>query len=174
MKITLPTLALLFGLMTANTLCVHAETPYEADQRQQMEAYQRTHGVSAQVQQSQRWEQEWRQQHPNEPVPNAGVLQKLHRQETLNNINQGFAKMRQERQAKLQQDYAFAKQRQQQMLAAQHITWTPQQWQNWDRQYDQSQQAQAQAYLDGIKKAGEIQEAERQQREMQYNMGVAR
>lgn len=147
-----------------------AETPYEMDQREQMEHYQSQHALSPQVQQTQRWEQEWRQQHPNEPVPNLGILEKMHRGEIIDNMNRGFAQMRQQRQATLQQNYALSKQHQQQMLAAQHITWTPQQWQEWDRQYDAGQRAQAQAYLEGLKQAGEIEEAQRRQREIEYNL----
>jgi hypothetical protein len=147
-----------------------AESPYERDQREQLEKYQREHGLSPQVAQAQRWQQEWKQQHPNEPMPNFGELEKLHRSEILANTNAGFAKMRQERQAKLQQDYLLSKQHQQQVLAAQHVTWTPQQWKEWDQRYDQDQRAQAQAYLDGLRQAGKIEEMERQQREMDKSL----
>jgi hypothetical protein len=148
MKTSTLTLSLALGCGTIlRAGAVQAESPYERDQRQQLEKYQQEHGLSPQVQQTLRWQAEWRQQHPNEPMPNLGVLEKLHRQETLNNISQGFAKMRQERQAKLQHDYLVSKQHQAQILASQRITWTPQQWQAWDRQYDQEQQRRAQDYI---------------------------
>jgi len=70
---------------------VHAETPYERDQREQLEKYQQQHGLSPQVLQAQRWQQEWRQQHPNEPMPTLGALEKLHRQEILQNMNQDLS-----------------------------------------------------------------------------------
>jgi hypothetical protein len=143
----------------------HAETPYERDQRIQLEQYQQQHGLSPQVLQAQRWQQEWRQQHPNEPMPTLGDLEKLHRQEILQNMNQDFAKMRQERQAQLQHEYLLSKQHQQQILTAQHVTWTPQQWKDWDRQYDLAQQQKAQDYLNAVRQAGEMSRTEMAQEE---------
>ena len=93
---------------------------------------------------------------PERPTPNPGELQKLHRQEIINNTNQGFAKMRQARQAKLQHDYLLSKQHQAQILASQHITWTPQQWKEWDRQYDLQQQRIAQDYLKAAAMSGQM------------------
>ena len=169
MKASLLTISLLLGLAGSGEMLwskvARAETPYEKDQREMQETYQRKHGTSPQVQQLQRWEQEWRQQHPNEPVPSLGVLQKLHRQEIIANMNQDFAKMRQERQAKLQRDYLLSKQHQQKILASQHITWTAQQWKEWDRKYEQNQQAQVRAYEEGKRINAEIMERERQLRE---------
>ena len=144
---------------------VHAETPYERDQREQLEKYQQQHGSSPQVLQAQRWQEEWRQQHPNEPMPTLGALEKLHRQEILQNMDQDFAKMRQERQAQLQREYLLSKQHQQQILASQHVTWTPQQWKEWDRQYDLAQQQKAQDYLNAVKQAGEMSRTEMAQEE---------
>jgi len=133
-----------------------AETPYERDQREQIEKARREHRLSPQVEQAERWKQEWRQQHPNEPVPNLGVLEKLHQNEIMANMNRGFAEMRQRRQAELQRNYLMAKQHQQQVLAAAHVTWTAQQWQEWDRQYDLEQQRRAQDYLKAAALAGEM------------------
>jgi len=144
---------------------VYAETPFERDQREQLEKYQREHGLSPQVLQAQRWQQEWRQQHPNEPMPTLGDLEKLHRQEILHNMNQDFAKMRQARQAQLQREYLLSKQHQQQILASQHVTWTPQQWKNWDRQYDLAQQQKAQDYLKAVAEAGAMSRTEMAQEE---------
>lgn len=143
----------------------HAETPYERDQREQLEKYQREHGLSPQVQQAERWKAQWRQQHPNEPVPNLGVLEKLHRDEIIANMNRGFADMRQRRQAQLQQNYLMAKQHQQQILAAQHITWDAAQWQEWNRQYDAEQQQRARDYLEAVKQAGEMARLEKERDE---------
>src|ERR1700689_5890452 len=144
---------------------VHAETPYERDQREQLEKYQQQHGLSPQVLQAQRWQQEWRQQHPNEPMPTLGPLEKLHRQEILQNMNQEFAKMRQERQAQLQREYLLSKQHQQQILESQHVTWTPQQWKEGDRQYDLAQHQKAQDYLNAVRQAGEMSRTEMAQEE---------
>ena len=152
------------GVAAMGTVCgvtaAHAETPYERDQREQLQKYQQQHGLSPQVLQTQRWQQEWRLQHPNEPTPTPGALQKLHRQETLENINQGFVKMRQERQAQLQREYLLSKQSQQRILDSQHISWTPQQWKEWDRQYDLAQQQKAKDYLKAVAEAGEMSKTE--------------
>ena len=133
-----------------------AETPYERDQREQIEKQRREHGLSPQVEQAERWKREWRQQHPNEPMPSFGALEKLHRDEIIANMNRGFATMRQNRQAELQRNYLMAKQHQQQQLAAAHVTWSAQQWQQWDRQYDLEQQKRAQDYLKAAALSGQM------------------
>jgi hypothetical protein len=169
MKARLLTLLLVLGLAGSGSVfwvtAAQAETPYEKDQREMLERDQREHGTSAQVQQRLRWEKEWRQQHPNEPMPSAGALQKLHREEIISNMNQGFARMRQERQAKLQQDYLLSKQIQQRKLAEQHITWSAEQWKNWDREYDRAMQQRAQDYLKAVEQAGEFARAEKAREE---------
>ena len=169
MKARLLTLLLVLGLAGSGSVfwvtAAHAETPYEKDQREMLERYQHEHGTSAQVLQGQRWQQEWRQQHPNEPMPSFGALEKLHRQEIISNTNQGFARMRQERQAKLQRDYLLSKQNQQRILASQHITWSAQQWKNWDREYDLTMQQRAQDYLKAVEQAGEMARAEKAREE---------
>lgn len=156
-------------LILALALCglAHAETPYERDQREQLEKAQREGKLSPQVQQRLRWEAEWRQQHPGEPMPNPGQMQKLHGAEIQANINSGFAKMRAQRQADLQREYQMSRANQQRQLDARHVTWTPAQWQAWDREYDRGQQAKAQAYRDAVRQAGEINQAEREHDEQQ-------
>ena len=163
MKTCVLFLSLLAGL-AGNAM---AETPYERDQREQLEKAQREGTLSPQVAQRLRWEQEWRTQHPGEPMPNPGQMQKLHQAEIIANTNAGFAKMRAQRQAQLQHEYQLSRANQQRQLDAQHIHWTPQQWQQWDRQYDQAQRQKAQAYLDGVRQAGEINQAEREHDEQQ-------
>jgi len=142
-----------------------AETPYERDQREQIEKARREGKLSPQAQQMERWKQEWRQQHPNEPVPNMGVLEKLHRDEITANMNRGFAAMRQRRQEELRRNYLMARQHQQQVLAAAHVTWTPQQWQQWDREYDLEQQRQAEDYIKAWNLAGEMAREEKAREE---------
>jgi hypothetical protein len=115
--------------------------------------------------QAERWKQEWRQQHPNEPMPSFGALEKLHREEIISNTNQDFAKMRQERQAKLKRDYLLSKQNQQRKLASQHITWTAEQWKQWDREYDLAMQQRAQDYLKAVELDGEMARAEKAREE---------
>ena len=144
-----------------------AETPYEADQRQQLEKAQREGTLSPQVQQRLRWEAQWRREHPGEPMPNPGQMQKLHRDETLAGIRAGGAQMRAKRQADLQHEYQMVRANQQRQLDARHIHWTPQQWQDWDRRYDQAQKQKADDYLKARELAGQINEAERQHDEEQ-------
>lgn len=160
---------LVLGLTASGSFCwvtmAQAETPYENNQREMLERYQKEHGLSPQVQQAERWKQEWRQQHPNEPMPSFGELEKLHRQEIISNMNRDFAKMRQERQAKLKRDYLFSKQIQQRKLAEQHITWTARQWKQWDKEYDQAMQQRAQDYLKAVEQAGEMARIERERDE---------
>ena len=165
-------LLVLAGLMSA-ALCAdpaRAETPYERNQREQLEKYQREHGLSPQVEQAQRWEREWKAQHPGQPVPNAGELQKLHRDETLATMNADFARMRAQRQADLRREYQMSRDHQARQLAAQHITWTPQQWKAWDRQYDLAQQQKAQDYLKAVELSGEMarQEKAREEEEKRW------
>ena len=161
MKSGMTILALLASLAGA----AHAETPYERDQREQLEKAQREGTLSPQVQQRLRWEAEWRQQHPGEPMPNPGEMQKLHRAEIIANSNAGFAKMRAQRQADLQREYQLSRTNQQRQLDARHITWTPAQWKEWDRQYDRAQQQKAQDYLNAVRQAGEIDRMQREQEE---------
>ena len=123
-------------------------------------AQQAQQGLSPQVQQSERWKQEWYQQHPNEPLPSFGVLEKMHRGEIIQNMNNGFAQMRQRRQAELQHEYQMAKEHQKQINDTQHVTWTAAQWKNWDVEYDRQKQQQAQDYLNAIKQSGEMQREE--------------
>ena len=146
--------ALLIGLWVGSP--ARAETPYERDQRQQLEQYHRQHGISPQEQMMARWEQEWKQQHPGQPVPNMGVLEHMHEGEIIANMNVGFAKMRQARQADLQRQYQLARQRQESILASRHITWSAQQWKAWDTAYDQQKQQEAQEYIRASALSGEM------------------
>jgi hypothetical protein len=178
MNICLLRLSLIVGLacpvaMVAATPAI-ADNSWEEQQRQnaqmQRQALQQqaAQGYSPSVGMGQRWEAEWRQQHPGEPMPSFGALEKLHRSEIMNNTNQGFAQMRANRQAELQRNYSMAKQNQERENAARHITWSAQQWQAWDRQYDGQMRQNAQDYLNGVRQAGDIfrkEEEERQRRQ---------
>lgn len=73
--------------------------------------------------------------------------------------------MRQERQAKLKRDYLLSKQNQQRKLASQHITWSAEQWKNWDREYDRTMQQRARNYLNAVEQAGETARAEKAREE---------
>jgi len=169
--------SLIFGSVVCITLfsaaAVRADNPsWEEQQARNREMtrqalqQQAQQGPSPQVLQGQRWEQEWRQQHPNEPMPSFGALEKMHRGEIMQNMNAGFARMRQNRQAELQRNYLMAKQRQESILAGQHITWTSAQWANWNQQYDQEQHQRANDYLEGVRQAGEMERREQERKLM--------
>ncbi len=131
---------------------------------QQLAAQRQTQAQSPQAQQFERWKQEWIQQHPGEPLPSFGVLEHLHSGELVNSVNNGFAKMREQRQAQLQADRQLAKQNQERALAAQHITWSEQQWNNWYREYDQQMQQRANEYRQAVIQDGEMQREEQRRK----------
>lgn len=89
----------------------------------------------------------------------------MHRGEIMQNMNSGFARMRQNRQTELQRNHLWAKQNQENILARQHITWSSQQWANWDRQYDQEERQRANDYLEAARQAGELDKAAREEEE---------
>lgn len=156
--------SLLVGIAAATAAL--AETPYERNQREQLEKYQREHGsLPPDVEQRLRWEREWKAQHPGQPLPSAGALQKLHRDETSANIRAGFADMRARRQAELRREHQMARDHQARQNAAQHITWSPAQWQAWERQYDLAQQRKAQDYLKAVELSGEMARREKEREE---------
>jgi hypothetical protein len=148
-----------------------AETPYERDQREQLERYHQQHGISPQEQQMERWKQEWIQQHPGQPVPNLGVLEHLHEGEIIANTNAGFAKMWQARQAELQRQYQESRQRQERTLAAQHVTWSAQQWKDWDAAYDLQKQREAQDYIRAWNLSGQMAREEALQEQRRKELG---
>jgi hypothetical protein len=108
----------------------------------------------------QRWQNEWKEQHPGEPVPNLGQLEHMHSAETNALVRQGGQQMWANRQSELKRNYLMAKNIQQQRNEANHVTWGPQQWAAWDKQYDAGQQAQANAYLEAVRQSGEMARAE--------------
>jgi len=174
--------SLVLGSVTSATLlgvtAVHADNPSWAEQQVRNREMQRQalqqqaqQGYSPQVQQGQRWEQEWRQQHPGEPMPSFGALEKMHRGETMSNLNAGMSRMWQNRQAELRRNRLWARQNQENDLARQHITWTSQQWANWDREYDAEQRQRAQEYLEAVRQAAEHDKAEREEQERRKMYG---
>jgi hypothetical protein len=116
--------------------------------------------VSESTRRIQRWQDEWRAQHPGEPMPILPVLERLHRDETSALIKQSGQQMWANRQAELKRNYLLSKQMQQRQNEANHVVWNAQQWAAWDKQYDAGQQAQANAYLQGVRQSGEMARAE--------------
>jgi hypothetical protein len=84
------------------------------------------------------------------------TLEKLHRGEIIANTNRGYSAMRQQREAEPRRNYQLAKQRQELQLAAAHVTWTAQQWQQWDGQYDLEQQKLARDNLKAVEPSGQM------------------
>jgi hypothetical protein len=116
--------------------------------------------VRPQVLQYQRWQNEWKQQHPGEPMPSLGVLEHMHEKELVANTQADGQRMWAARQAELKANYQKARQMQGQKNAAQHITWNTQQWANWDKAYDQQMHQQAIDYEHAREQAGEELRAE--------------
>jgi hypothetical protein len=117
-------------------------------------AQQAQQPVRPQVLQYQRWQNEWKQQHPGEPMPSLGVLEHMHEQELLANTQADGQRMWAARQAELKANYQQARQMQAQRNAAQHVTWDSQQWANWDKAYDQQMHQQAIDYEHAREQAG--------------------
>lgn len=112
-----------------------------------------------------RWENEWRTQHPGQPMPNFGQLEKMHRGETLNNINNGFNAMRARRQQELSRNKSLAKQLYAKQIGKPGGTLSASEEQAFNRQYDNDQREYAEDFKRGQQQAGEIFEAERLERE---------
>jgi hypothetical protein len=117
-------------------------------------AQQAQQPVRPQVLQYQRWQNEWKQQHPGEAMPSLGVLEHMHEQELVANTKADGRRMWAARQAELKANYQKARQMQAQQNAAQHLTWNSQQWANWDKAYDQQMHQQAIDYEHAREQAG--------------------
>jgi|HubBroStandDraft_6_1064221.scaffolds.fasta_scaffold47285_2 hypothetical protein len=123
-------------------------------------AQQAQQPVRPQVLQYQRWQNEWRQQHPGEPMPSLGALEHMHEAELVANTRTDGQRMWAARQAELKANYQAARQMQERKNAAQHVTWNSQQWANWDKAYDQQMHQQAIDYEHAREQAGEELRAE--------------
>ena len=123
-------------------------------------AQQAQQPVRPQVLQYQRWQNEWKQQHPGEPMPSLGVLEHMHEKELVANTQADGQRMWAARQAELKANYQRARQMQEQKNAAQHVTWNSQQWATWDKAYDLEMRQQAIDYERARQQAGEELRAE--------------
>ena len=112
----------------------------------------------------QRWTEEWKQQHPGQPVPNAGLIEKMHSAEIKQQIQQSGREMWAKRQADIRADYQAARHRQELQNQANHVTWTAGQWAQWNDSYQAARKAEAAAYMNGSGMSGEMarKEARRQ------------
>jgi hypothetical protein len=173
-------LSLIVGLAAPSALfsanAVQADNPSWAEQQARnleltRQNRQRPAVVAPEVAQFEKWKQEWMQQHPNEPAPTTGKLEHVHEAEINANLNARYAQMWQARQADLKQNYQRAKQNQERALTAQHVTWTPQQWQNWDREYDQQMRQTANDYLENVRQSGEFARDQAQEQQRHKDQG---
>ena len=123
-------------------------------------AQQAQQPVRPQVLQYQRWQDEWRQTHPGAPMPTLAEFEKMHSAEIQDQVRQRGQQMWAARQAELKANYQKARDMQAQKNAAQHVTWNKQQWDNWDKAYDQQMHQQAIDYEKAREQAGEELRAE--------------
>jgi hypothetical protein len=128
---------------------------------QQLMQQQAAQPVNSSILQSQRWENEWRQQHPGQPMPNAGQLQKMHSAEIQGNIKNGWAQMRQRQAVKANEEYQMATEISKRNAARDGVTWSKAQF---ERDYDQSHKDQADAYLESVRQSREISDTEAEDR----------
>jgi hypothetical protein len=148
------------ALAQSQTLTWQQQQERNAQMQRQALMQQSREAPSAGVSMVDRWTQEWKQQHPGQPVPSLPVLEHMHEGDIQANINAGFAAMRARRQAELQSEYLRAKQIQQRQLDAQHVTWNAQQWAAWNKQYDDAKHQEANDYLEMVRREGERQREE--------------
>jgi hypothetical protein len=146
----------------------NAEMQRQALQQQAQQNQQSQQGQFGRVGLYDRWKAEWLQQHPGQPVPSMGVLEHMHSGQIMNATNVGFAKMREERQAELQRQHQMSRNMQEQKLAAQNITWTPQQWQAWEKEYDAQMHQRANEYLEAVRQAGEMEREEQRRKALGF------
>lgn len=94
-----------------------------------------------------RWQAEWRTQHPGEHMPSDGVLQKLHRDELIQQSNADWAAGRKLRQEDLRREYLLSRYNQQQINAKSGIKWNDAQWRAWDQRYSDEHKKQAEDFV---------------------------
>ncbi|HVY05179.1 MAG TPA: hypothetical protein VHB46_04310 [Burkholderiales bacterium] len=93
-----------------------------------------------------RWKTEWREQHPNEPMPSDGVLQKLHRDELIKQSNADWDAGRKKRQEDLRREYLLSRYHQQQINTKSGVKWNDAQWRAWDQRYNAEHKQQAEDF----------------------------
>ena len=103
-----------------------------------------------------RWQAEWRAQHPGDPMPNDGVLQKLHRNELIQQSNADWDAGRKKRQEALRREYFLSRYNQQQINAKNGTKWTDAQWRAWDQHYNAEHKQQAEDFARNWEKMGEM------------------
>jgi hypothetical protein len=103
-----------------------------------------------------RWQAQYRAEHPGQPMPNDGVLQKLHRNELIQQSNADWDAGRKEREATLRREYLLSRYNQQQINAKNGVKWTDAQWRAWDQRYSDEHQKQAEDFAKNWALMGEM------------------
>lgn len=103
-----------------------------------------------------RWQAEWRTQHPGEPMPNDGKLQKLHRDELMQQSRADWAAGRKIRQEELRHEYLMSRANQQHINAKNGVKWTDAQWRAWDQRYSDEHKKQAEDFARNWEMMGEM------------------
>ena len=103
-----------------------------------------------------RWQAQWRAEHPGQPLPNDGVLQKLHRNELIQQMNSDWDAGRKLRQEELRREYMLSRYNQQQINAKSGIKWTDAQWRAWDQRYIAEHKLQAEEFARNWELMGEM------------------
>lgn len=103
-----------------------------------------------------RWQAEWRAQHPGEPMPNDGKLQKLHRDELIQQSNADWAAGRKLRQQELRREYLLSRANQQHINEKNGVKWTDAQWRAWDQRYSDEHKKQAEDFARNWEMMGEM------------------
>lgn len=103
-----------------------------------------------------RWQAEWRAQHPGEPMPNDGVLQKEHRGELIQLMDAGAQAGHQQRQEELRREHLLSRYNQQQINKKNGVTWTDAQWLAWDKRYNDEHRQNAEDFVRNWAAMGEM------------------
>jgi hypothetical protein len=103
-----------------------------------------------------RWQAQYRAEHPGQPMPNDGVLQKLHRDELIKQTNADWDAGRKERQDELKREYLLSRYNQQQINTKNGVKWTDAQWRAWDQRYSDEHQKQAEDFAKSWALMGEM------------------
>ncbi len=103
-----------------------------------------------------RWQAQWRAEHPGEKMPNDGVLQKLHRDELIQQSNADWAAGRKIRQEELRREYLLSRANQQHINEKNGVKWTDAQWRAWDQRYSAEHKKQAEDFVRNWEIMGEM------------------
>ncbi|MEO8466802.1 MAG: hypothetical protein ABI640_15805 [Gammaproteobacteria bacterium] len=126
-------------------------------------------GQETYMQKIDRWQKEFRKDHPGQPMLSDGQLQKLHRDELIAQSNKDMADGRELRQQQLRHEYLLLRHDQMQTNAKNGVTWNAAQWRAWDEEYNRQREDQARAWLQAWYQMGELAREQAIQEEFDRN-----